>query len=124
MWIGSGICSAAVGLAPVDQYPAVHALVAAPIFVLQPLAILATALASGRGTGVRAVVRTTGLVAGTLSVVGSLAFGARLGQPTWGGALERLALWPAYLWLGLLGATLLAATLLADTALGRGRRSG
>ncbi len=128
LWVGSGIFSAAVGLAPVDQYPAVHALVATPIFVLQPLAILATVVAVGRGPEAPRGVRSTGLVAGALSVIGSLAFGARLGQPTWSGAVERLALWPAYLWLGLLAAALLAPILfapgrLAATVRADGRRS-
>ncbi len=108
LWVLSGIFSAAVGLAPVDQYPGVHALVATPIFVLQPLAILATVGAVGQG--VSAAVRSTGLMAGALSAIGSLGFGARLGQPTWGGGLERLALWPAYVWLGILAASLVAAT--------------
>lgn len=115
LWIGSGVCSAAVGLVPVDQYPTMHAVVATPIFVLQPLALLATAVAWGRTTDARRGdarrgVRATGLVAGTLSVIGSLVFGARLGQPIWEGAAERLALWPAYLWLGLCAATLLPVT--------------
>lgn len=107
LWVLSGICAAAVGLAPVDQYPALHAAVAAPVFVLQPLAVLATVMAWGHADTPRGP-RSTGLVAGALSLVGAICFGARLGQPTGVGALERLALWPAYLWLGLLAVVLLA----------------
>lgn len=55
--------------------------------------------------------RSTGLVAGALSLVGAICFGVRLGQPTGVGALERLALWPAYLWLGLLDVALIARRL-------------
>ena len=43
LWVVSGSCSAAVGFVPVDQHPGLHALVAAPVFVLQPPAVLATA---------------------------------------------------------------------------------
>ncbi|MEO9153883.1 MAG: hypothetical protein ABI243_15875, partial [Lapillicoccus sp.] len=75
-------------------------------FVLQPLAVIATTLA-WRQTDLLRGPRWTGLVAGALSVMGALAFGARLGQPTWVGGLERLALWPAYLWLGVVATTLL-----------------
>lgn len=109
LWVASGLCSAAVGLAPVDQYPSAHVWAAAPVFVLQPAAVLATAVALRRSPDARSSVGTVGLVVGAVSLAGALAFGLRLGQPTWVGALERLALWPAYLWLGLVAATLLAA---------------
>ncbi|MEO7061796.1 MAG: DUF998 domain-containing protein [Lapillicoccus sp.] len=110
LWVGSGVFSAAVGIAPVDTQPTVHGLVAAPLFVLQPLAVVATALAGGWRPEADRVLRLTGLVAGGLSVAGALAFGARLGQPTWLGAAERLALWPGYLWLGLAASILVAAS--------------
>ena len=51
LWVVSGLCSAAVGFAPVDQHPELHALVAVPVFVLQPLAVLATADALRRTRG-------------------------------------------------------------------------
>ena len=38
-----------------------------------------------------------------------LAFGLRLGDPTWVGALERLALWPTYTWLAAVAWALLGA---------------
>ncbi|TQM62420.1 uncharacterized protein DUF998 [Humibacillus xanthopallidus] len=108
LWALSGLCSAAVGLVPVDQRPALHALVAAPVFVLQPLAVLATAAALRRTAGaVPGWVVTTGVAVGGLTAAAAAAFGLRLGQQTWVGGLERLALWPAYLWLGALGAVLL-----------------
>lgn len=106
LWVVSGTCSAAVGFAPVDQFPSVHAWVATPVFVLQPMAVVATATAVGRTAGVRRGVSALGFVVASLTVVGTLAFGLRLGQPTWVGAAERLALWPAYVWLGLVAVVL------------------
>jgi hypothetical membrane protein len=109
LWVISGLCSAAVGFAPVDQRPGLHALVATPVFVLQPLALLATAVALRRTVGaVPEVVVTTGATLSGLTAASAVAFGLRLGEPTWVGGLERLALWPAYLWLGAVGAVLLA----------------
>ena len=105
LWVASGPCCAAVGLAPVDQHPLAHAWAAAPVFVMQPAAVLATAIALRRSADARSGVGTAGLVVGAVSLVGALAFGLRLGEPTWVGALERLALWPAYVWLGLVAAT-------------------
>ncbi len=106
-WVASGICSAAVGLAPVDRAPSMHALAAAPVFVLQPVAVVASAIALRRTADIRVGVSAAGFVVGAASVVGALSFGLRTGQPTWVGALERLALWPAYVWLGIVAATLL-----------------
>lgn len=109
LWVVSGLSSAAVGFVPVDQRPGLHALVAAPVFVLQPLAVLATAAALRRTPGaVPRWVVTTGVAVGALTAASAVAFGLRLGEPTWVGGLERLALWPAYVWLGAVGAALLA----------------
>ena len=108
LWVVSGLCSAAVGLVPVDQRPALHALVAAPVFVLQPLAVLATAETLRRTRGaVPSWVVTSGLAAGSVTLVAATALGLGLGAEVWVGGLERLALWPAYLWLGGAGAALL-----------------
>jgi hypothetical protein len=68
---------------------------------MQPIAVLATAIALRRNADARSAVGTTGLVTAALSLAGTLSFGLWIGQPTWVGVLERLALWPAYLWLGL-----------------------
>ncbi|MEO7449006.1 MAG: DUF998 domain-containing protein [Humibacillus sp.] len=103
-WVASGVASAAVGLAPVDALPTVHSLVAAPVFVLQPLAVLASAVALRRSPATAPRwVATLGLAVGALTVVGAIAFGLRIGSPTWVGGLERLALWPTYPWLGVVG---------------------
>ena len=108
LWVVSGLCSASVGLAPVDRQPEVHALVAAPVFVLQPLAVLATADALRRTHGaVPSWVVGTGRAVGAVTLTAALAFGLFVGAGSWVGGLERLALWPAYLWLGAVGAGLL-----------------
>ncbi|HET8988057.1 MAG TPA: DUF998 domain-containing protein [Humibacillus sp.] len=109
LWVVSGLCSAAVGLVPVDQHPAAHALVAAPVFVLQPLAVLATAASLRRTPGaVAPSVVTSGLAVAAVTLLAAAAFALSLGAQSWVGALERVALWPAYLWLGAVGAGLLA----------------
>jgi hypothetical protein len=105
-WVVSGICSAAVGLAPVDRVP-LHSLAAGPVFLLQPFAVVATAIALRPSARTHFRVGAAGLVVGAATIVGALSFGLRIGHPTWVGALERLALWPAYGWLGLVAATLL-----------------
>ena len=108
LWVVSGLCSAAVGFAPVDQHPELHALVALPVFVLQPLAVLATAGALRRTRdAVPAWVVGSGYAVGALTLAASVAFGLALEAEVWVGGLERLALWPAYLWLGGAGAALL-----------------
>ena len=108
LWVVSGLSSAAVGLAPVDQHPELHALVATPVFVLQPLAVLASADALRRTRDAApSWVVTSGYAVGALTLLASIAFGVALEAEVWVGGLERLALWPAYLWLGAAGAGLL-----------------
>ena len=96
LWVLSGLASAAVGLAPVDQQPGWHVVAALPVFVLQPLAVLATAEALRRSARVPRGVVVSGLVVGAWTLAAAAAFGLRLGGPTWVGGLERLALWPTY----------------------------
>ena len=104
LWVVSGLSAAAVGLVPVDRQPGWHVVAALPVFVLQPLAVLATAEALRRSGAVPPGVAVSGLVIGGLTLAAAAAFGLRLGDPTWVGGLERLALWPAYVWLGRRGA--------------------
>jgi hypothetical membrane protein len=99
LWVVSGAAAAAVGLAPVDVGPALHAAVALPVFVLQPLALLATGVAVGRSGAIGPGVPRSGLVVGAVTVVAAAGFAGRLGAGTWVGAFERLTLWPAYPWL-------------------------
>ncbi|MCU1538806.1 MAG: hypothetical protein JWP82_3157 [Humibacillus sp.] len=108
-WVVSGLASAAVGVAPVDAVPTVHSLVAAPVFVLQPLAVLATAAALRHSSWAPRWVVVSGLGVGAFTAAAAVAFGVRIGSPTWVGGLERLALWPTYPWLGVVGWVALTA---------------
>lgn len=110
LWVISGLAAAAVGLAPVDRQPVWHVVAALPVFVLQPLAVLATAGALRRSAAVPPGVWVAGQVVGAVTLAAAAAFGARLGGPTWVGGLERLALWPAYVWLGVVALALLVAS--------------
>lgn len=109
LWVVSACFAAAVGLVPVDQLPGWHAVVAVPVFVLQPLAVLVTAETLRRSRAVSRGVARSGIVLGGIMVAAAAAFGLRLGDPTWVGALERLALWPTYPWLAVVAWALLVA---------------
>jgi hypothetical membrane protein len=110
LWVVSALFAAAVGLAPVDRRPGWHVVVALPVFVLQPLAVLATAEALRRSGAVPRAVAVSGLVLGGLMLAAAVAFGLRLGSPTWVGGLERLALWPTYPWLAVVAWALARST--------------
>ncbi len=106
VWVVSGLFSAAIGFVPVDQHPSLHVLVAVPVFVTQPLAVLATALAfKGTHHGLTA----SGVMVGLGGLVGAGAFLAVSGGPHWVGFWERFALWPAYPWLAVVGAVVLTS---------------
>ncbi len=97
----AGISSAAVGFVPLDVDGDLHTLVATPLFVAQPLALLAlgaVAVRAGR-RGLGVALLATGLVA----VAGALAFGASIATGDVGGLSERIALWPCQFGLGALG---------------------
>jgi hypothetical membrane protein len=95
LWCLAGAGSIGVGLFPVVEDPTMHAVVAWPIFVAQPLALLLTAVS------VWATRRRVAMLLGVLTVastVGSIGFGLRVGDDTsFIGAFERLALWTGYL---------------------------
>lgn len=84
----AGLSSAAVGLAPVDQDAGLHTLAAAPLFLVQPVALLLLARRLRARTAVSGVLVATALVA----TAGALGFVLLDGDGA--GALERLALWP------------------------------
>ena len=111
LWVVAGLGSVGVGLLPVDSHPLAHSLVALPVFVAQPLALLlhARLLAPGR-------LRHVGLALAAVAIGGVVVFAVRLGAEHWSGLAERAAIWPAKLWLPL--ALLTAA---APTAAGRRR---
>jgi hypothetical membrane protein len=96
LWLVAGLASVAVGLLPVDAHPTAHSLVALPVFVAQPLALLLhPRLVAGR------VAHVAGRVLAAVSVTGAVVFAALLGRWEWVGAAERAAIWPAKLWLPL-----------------------
>ena len=96
LWVVAGLGSVGVGLLPVDLHPLAHSLVALPVFVAQPLALLlhARLLAPGR-------VRHLGLALATVAIAGVVVFAVLLGADHWSGLAERAAIWPAKLWLPL-----------------------
>jgi hypothetical membrane protein len=103
----AGVSSAAVGLVPLDVDADLHTLVATPLFVTQPVALLLLGgLAVRRGAGRRGGVL---LGLGTLAAVGGVAFGATLVAGEVGGLYERIALWPCHLGIAVLGWTVLRA---------------
>lgn len=84
----AGLSSVATGYVPVDQDPSLHALVAAPLFVCQPLALLLLG---------RTLRPTNPRVAAALVVTGLMAAAGAAGfvlGVAGTGVLERLALWP------------------------------
>lgn len=85
----SGLSSVGVGLAPVDQDAGLHTLVATPLFVTQPLALLVLAWTLRRQRTVAVGLAATGAVT-TASAIGFVLAGSGDGA----GLLERLALWP------------------------------
>ena len=103
LWATAGSFSVLVGFFPVDAHPVAHTLVALPVFVAQPLAILLHArLLPPSPT------RTAGMLLGALAVAGAGAFGVLLGSDQWGGLAERVAIWPAKVWLALAAARTLS----------------
>ncbi len=101
MWCVSGLGSVAVGLVPVNENGGLHGLVALPVFLAQPTALLLTALSLWAARP--GLARATVAVA-VVSAVGVLGFAALLAGDgsTALGALERLALWPGYVWVGVI----------------------
>lgn len=97
LWCVSGMGSIGVGLLPVNEHGGLHGLVALPIFLVQPAALLMMGL-SLREPHHR-FARAT-IAVGAISAVGTIGFFTLVlldGDTTLGG-LERLALWPGYVW--------------------------
>ncbi|MGC1207889.1 MAG: DUF998 domain-containing protein [Ornithinimicrobium sp.] len=96
LWAIAGSFSILVGFFPVDSHPVTHTLVALPVFVAQPIAILLHArLLPPSPT------RTAGVLLGAVAVAGAATFGTLLGSEQWSGLAERVAIWPAKVWLAL-----------------------
>ncbi|WP_159085869.1 DUF998 domain-containing protein [Aeromicrobium chenweiae] len=99
LWCVAGLGTIGVGLAPVNEDGALHSLVAVPIFVAQPLALILM------GLSLRS--RST-IVVGGLSALGAAGFATSLltDASTYVGALERLALWPGHPWVAVIALAL------------------
>ena len=96
LWCVAGAGSIGVGLLPVNEDPTAHGLVALPIFVAQPLALLLMGM-SLRAARPRTATAT--FVVTALAATGSISFGLLVGDDVAGiGAWERLALWTGYVW--------------------------
>lgn len=104
------------GLVPLDVDLDLHALVALPAIAAQPIALLLQGLAL-RASSPR--LAAWGIVAGLLGVVGTVGVVVLVNSPRFGGAMERLALWPPLIWLGALGWTILRSRRPAIDDLGR-----
>ena len=104
----AGLSSVATGFVPVDQDASLHALVAAPLFVCQPLALL---LLARTVRPLHAGLAVALLVTGLMTAAGAVGFVLGDGGV---GVLERLALWPVLGALAAAGVVLDRAT--AQTA--------
>lgn len=95
----SGASSVATGFAPLDQDATLHAIAATPLFVAQPLALLALGRRlRTRSPRLAGVLVTTGVV----TAVAALGF-VLTPEGSVSGALERLALWPVLAGVGAAG---------------------
>ncbi|MGB7448073.1 MAG: DUF998 domain-containing protein [Ornithinimicrobium sp.] len=115
-WAVAGSFSVLVGLFPVDSHPVAHTVVAVPVFVTQPLAILLHARLFPPSP-----TRTAGMALGALAVAGAGAFGVLLGSDQWGGLAERVAIWPAKVWLALAVVTAVSGRAAGARSTGTGR---
>ncbi len=106
LWAVAGSFSILVGFFPVDSHPVVHTLVAVPVFIAQPLAIVlhARLLSPSR-------MRSVGMTLGAVSIAGAVSFGLLLNSEQWGGFAERAAIWPAKAWLAMAAAGALSQAL-------------
>ena len=93
----SGLSSIATGLAPLDQDATRHALAATPLFVAQPVALVALGLRLRKDRP-----RLGRTLVGTGAVTAAAAFGFIVSgeDSAVAGALERLALWPVLFGVG------------------------
>lgn len=97
----AGVSSAAVGFVPLDVDGDLHALVATPVFVTQPVALLllGTVFLSRRRRMLGAVLLGSGAIATT----GAILFAVSLATGDVGGLYERVALWPCQVGVAALG---------------------
>lgn len=96
LWAVAGSFSILVGFFPVDSHPVVHTLVALPVLVAQPLALVMHARLLSPSK-----VRSVGMALGAVSIAGAVSFGLLLNSDELGGFAERAAIWPAKAWLAM-----------------------
>ena len=101
----SGLSSVATGLAPLDQDVTMHGIAATPLFVAQPVALVALGLrVRGERPRLARALLGAGVVTGASAALFVLSGGGGVS-----GGLERLALWPVlvgvagYAWTALTG---------------------
>nr|WP_256372173.1 DUF998 domain-containing protein [Aeromicrobium sp. A1-2] len=108
LWCVSGLGSIGVGLVPVNEDGGLHGMVALPVFLAQPTALLLTGVSLWATR--RSLARAT-LAVASLSAIGVLGFAALLsvGGDAGVGGFERLALWPGYAWVSAVALTSMAS---------------
>jgi hypothetical membrane protein len=93
-WCVAGAGSVGVGLLPVNEDPTAHGMVALPIFVAQPLALALMGVSLRR---TRPALAAASFVLAATAATGAAGFGVFVGDDVAIiGAVERLALWSAY----------------------------
>ncbi|MGA8988749.1 DUF998 domain-containing protein [Aeromicrobium sp.] len=108
LWCLSGVGSIGVSLVPVNEHGGLHGLVALPIFLAQPTALLMTGVSlwsTRRGLAAATCIAAVMSTAGVVGFVTILSVDAASGL----GAFERLALWPGYAWVSVLALSTVAA---------------
>ncbi|MBA2508566.1 MAG: DUF998 domain-containing protein [Nocardioidaceae bacterium] len=103
LWVLAGVSSVATGLMPVNENPALHYAVAAPLFLLQPVSLLLAGWALWPQA--RALASFTLLTAAGCAVATVLFVAVPAAELD--GLLERLALWPVKVVLGVLAISML-----------------
>lgn len=98
LWCIAAISAIGAGLVPLNENLELHVLVALPGLLVQPAALIVTAIALERRSWARLSALVLGLISGAASR--TLLFWP---YAQYGGLLERIALWPVYLWLPVLG---------------------
>jgi hypothetical membrane protein len=103
LWVLAGVSSVATGLMPVNENPALHYAVAAPLFLVQPVSLLLAGWALWPQA--RALASFTLLTAAGCAVATVLFVAVPAAELD--GLLERLALWPVKVVLGVLAISML-----------------
>lgn len=106
-WTISGLGSIGVGLVPVNENGSLHSLVALPVFLAQPTALLLLGLGLLRMHRTFANATLVVSAASAIGVVGFF-FVVTSDGSTLLGATERLELWPGYVWVSVVAFSAIA----------------